>query len=470
MHHILIYHHQKCVKTYFTRGLLEATRIPVFYGTAKVHKPITPDVKFRPINSQCGSLSALVSTYLDVQLQPLTTSMPAYLKNSQDLLQSLQRLPTLPPSTKLFTSDATSMYTNINPNEGLPTIEKYLNKYKHECNSLPPIQFLMQLLTLVMKVNVFTFGNTWWTQLIGTAMGTPCACIYATIFYSWFERTYLLPKYHHHLLLYKRQIDDIFGVSTPSRHSKLTYKDFTNDLNKVSNLNWKSSNLLSSVNFLDLTITLQDNGTITTKTYQKKENLFLYIPPQSAHPPGMIKSLIYNLLRTYFIQNTTTSDFQHTVQRFYKRLLDRGYTTSTIHPIFSKYLPKIISDPTILSLKDYNYSNIHPPSSKPSTTDSERQFFHLEFHPKDISRNRIQQLYKTHCNLPDKDNNSFLTGYENKHGNLMKINKLTIAYSRPKNLQDHLCPSKLPTPPSLPSITSYINTTLYKNLTHHPTT
>ena len=118
----------------------------------------------------------------------------------------------------------------------------------------------------------------------------------------------------------------------------------------------------------------------------------------------------------------------------------------------------------------FNYSNINPPSSKPSTTDPERQFFHLEFHPKDISRNRIQQLYKTHCNLPDKDNNSFLTGYENKHGNLMKINKLTIAYSRPKNLRDHLCPSKLPTPSSLPSITSYINTTLYKNLPHHPTT
>ena len=54
------------VKNYFTHGLKNATRIPVFYGTAKVHKGVTPDVLFRPIISQCGSLSALVSTYIDV--------------------------------------------------------------------------------------------------------------------------------------------------------------------------------------------------------------------------------------------------------------------------------------------------------------------------------------------------------------------------------------------------------------------
>ena len=120
------------VKKYFTQGIKEATRIPVFYGTAKVHKLKISHIRFRLVNSQCDSLSALVSTYIDVKLQPFTTSMPAYIKNSQDLIHSLLTLPTLPSSARLFTSDATSMYTNINPDEGLRTIEKYITTYQSE--------------------------------------------------------------------------------------------------------------------------------------------------------------------------------------------------------------------------------------------------------------------------------------------------------------------------------------------------
>ena len=85
------------VRHYFTIGVKEATRVPVFYGTAKVHKGIVPDVPFRPIISQCGSLSALISTYIDVQLQPFTHHMPAYVKNSYDIITALNNLPELPP-------------------------------------------------------------------------------------------------------------------------------------------------------------------------------------------------------------------------------------------------------------------------------------------------------------------------------------------------------------------------------------
>ena len=43
-------------------------------------------------------------------------------------------------------------------------------------------------------------------------MGTLCACIYATLFFAYFEQTYLLQKYKNNLLLYGRQIDEIIGV------------------------------------------------------------------------------------------------------------------------------------------------------------------------------------------------------------------------------------------------------------------
>ena len=163
---------------------------------------------------------------------------------------------------------------------------------------------LLALLKIVMTTNIFQFGNTWWCQLIGTAMGTPCACIYATMFFAWYERQHLLLKYKQHLLLYKRQINDIFGIWIDDTTSTLTFNDFNTDLNSITKLQWETEPLSSSVNFLDLTIYISPTNTIKTKTFQKKENLFLYIPPQSAHPPGMIRSLIYSLTRNYYIQNS----------------------------------------------------------------------------------------------------------------------------------------------------------------------
>jgi len=50
--------------------------------------------------------------------------------------------------------------------------------------------------------------------------------------------------------------------------------------------------LQKTVNFLDLTITINSNGLLTTKTYQKPTNLHLYLPPTSAHPPGVLKRII----------------------------------------------------------------------------------------------------------------------------------------------------------------------------------
>ena len=169
---------------------------------------------------------------------------------------------------------------------------QYLQLFGKESPTYINPSLIGELLKLIMHNNVFMFGNSWWHQRIGTAMGTPCACIYATLFFSFYERTVILPKYKKHLLLYQRQIDNILGIWNPSMTTGLTFEDFVHDLNAVSKLNWETDNLCLETNFLDLTISINKNLTISTKTYQKPMNLHLYIPPHSAHPPGMVKSLV----------------------------------------------------------------------------------------------------------------------------------------------------------------------------------
>ena len=103
-------------QAYFIKSLYSTDkhRIPQFYGTPKVHKEKIP-TPFRPVVSQCGSISAILSTFIDYKLQHLTKDMPSYLLNSTSLLNELDNLGPLPPSARIFTSDAVSMYSNIDP-------------------------------------------------------------------------------------------------------------------------------------------------------------------------------------------------------------------------------------------------------------------------------------------------------------------------------------------------------------------
>ena len=67
-------------------------RLPKFYGMPKVHKLKSLDysslqsIPLRPVISQCGSFAAIASTFLDLKLQPLTKTLPGYVKSSISVL------------------------------------------------------------------------------------------------------------------------------------------------------------------------------------------------------------------------------------------------------------------------------------------------------------------------------------------------------------------------------------------------
>ena len=241
-------------KLFFKRALnTQEYRTPQFYGMPKVHKNEFP-VPLRPVISQCGSLSAQFSTYVDYILQKLVSTVDSYLKNSIELIRQLKARGRFPRKARLLTSDAKSMYTNINPQEGVKTLHRYLQKYDpmDKCNR----RFICQLLMLILYNNVFQFGDTYWVQLVGTAMGTPMACIYATIFFAYYEQTILLPKYNKNILFFRCQIDNIFCVWVDDPQKPHAFKEFKEDLNKQCKLEWKTTNLSKSVDFLDFQSTM----------------------------------------------------------------------------------------------------------------------------------------------------------------------------------------------------------------------
>ena len=116
---------------------------------------------------------------------------PAYLKDSWQLLRELRDLPPLPPDAIRFTADAVSMYTNIDNQHGIDTIGRWLNLHRADLPTDFPSIKILEGLDIIMRNNVFSFGNRFFKQANGTAMGTPGACSYATIYYGYHEETVL---------------------------------------------------------------------------------------------------------------------------------------------------------------------------------------------------------------------------------------------------------------------------------------
>lgn len=74
-------------------------------------------------------------------------------------------------------------------------------------------------------------------------------------------------------------------------------------------LKWKTEELTKEVNFLDLTIMLDENTALATKTYKMEDNLYVHQTSNSCQPLSILKSFVYGQLHRYFWQNVYKEDF-----------------------------------------------------------------------------------------------------------------------------------------------------------------
>jgi hypothetical protein len=110
-------------------------------------------------------------------------------------------------------------------------------------------------------------------------MGISLAPPWATIIYGVYEEQ-LITKWSEHLMFFKRFIDDILGIwlchPDPVENDR-QWKLFQANLDKWHGRAWDCTELSSTCNFMDLTLTIKSDRIITT-VYEKETNLHLYLP------------------------------------------------------------------------------------------------------------------------------------------------------------------------------------------------
>ena len=377
--------------------------------------------KMRPIVCCSGTFINCLSRWLDHWLQKLKPLLPTYIKNSTQLLQWFEDLGVLPHNAYLFTADANSMYTNIDTDHAIKVISEWLDSLHHN-KQLPanfPLEAVKEAMMLVMKNNIFEWGDLHFLQLLGTAMGTSAACMWATIYFAVHEMGTLIPKYGNRLPLFGRFIDDIIGVWIDDGNA-IEWQNFKRDTDDFGILTWEFEELARSVNFLDLTIEIKNNK-IVTKTFQKALNLYQYIGPLSCHQPKMMEGIIYSLMSNYRRQNTYTKDYHAMAIHLFDRHVARGWNRATMKDYILKAdhrinLPQPVTNHTAAD------------SSTQLLSNKERLFFHMEYHTNDIPKTQVRALYDHYCK-------STFEG--------LGIKQFTVAYSRPPNIKDSVTKAKL---------------------------
>jgi hypothetical protein len=220
--------------------------------------------------------------------------------------------------------DAVSMYTNIDT--ALESISGYLARQPDWHNHHTTI---LRALEIVMRYCYFSFGDTAWHQIQGTAMSALSVPAYATIYYGIHEVDTLLPAtFRNQLVFYYQYIDDDIGAWTPHTDPQTDEALWTafQEATPFGRLTWEFSPRQSTVNFLDLCIRIHpDGGSLRARLYEKALNLYLYLPPHSAHPPGILRGFVIGMLYRIYTLTTDPSNRRNDIRNLYLWLRNRGY-------------------------------------------------------------------------------------------------------------------------------------------------
>lgn len=311
---------------------VKTCRLPAIYLLIKVHKPILTG---RPIVPSRFWITSPISVVLDFLLQPYVKNIPWLIKDTKHLINELEirTIPTYQTNGLLVTADIASLYTNIDTTIGIQCIREFLEECKLNFGC---IGFIIELLLIVMKNNYMHYNGKIYKQINGTAMGTSCAPTYANIIVYMLERK-IISKFSLTIYVYFRYLDDIFLYINSLQYERIK-KEF-NCLNSKLKYEFVCDNY--SIPYLDIVIykgkRFETTNRFDTKVYQKKLNLYLYIPYHSFHTMNMKKSFIGTELIRYIRNTSSLIEFLKLRNLFYNRLIDRGYPRQFLNKIISNF-------------------------------------------------------------------------------------------------------------------------------------
>ncbi len=298
-----------------------------FYILPKVHKAFDKFPKGRPISSTFHKSNKYVSRLLDNILRPCLYEVTDLLIDTQHFLLLLENV-TLRHDRNyhLVTVDVEALY----PSLMISDCKKHCSEsYLRINQDSQPFSLnkrdILTLLGLSLDYNYVSYDNKMFYQHKGIEMGNAASVSIAnlTVFHeikSIFEKD--------EIVFHKRFLDDIFILLDTTEI--MNEEEWLENTIKHRYLKFTHETSTSSINFLDVKVSLNDNK-LSTEIFKKPMSKHVYLHSESDHPSHLKNSLFYSQgLRVIRLCSIFSVRTKHLIE-MYNKFESRGYDENILH-------------------------------------------------------------------------------------------------------------------------------------------
>jgi hypothetical protein len=176
---------------------------------------------------------------------------------------------------------------------------------------------------------------------------------------------------------------------------------------------------------MDMEISIEGSRLIT-RVYEKDLNLYLYLPPNSAHSKGVGTGLVFGQVLRYRRLSTYQTDADEKIKEFHQRLRARGHSNEKLIPLFKRAEENAAN---YMARTELDHQQRRA-SRKEEAEACIR--LHLTYHPEELPASEIQELWRNHVARPPGE--TPLPKCVNHLEEEVGFEKLVVAYHRPTNL------------------------------------
>lgn len=309
---------------------------PILRGLPKIHKPSVP---IRPLVNFMPSPAYRVAKKLDKIIRnEIVLENSHSIKNSFELIDELKNKE-IKGNHKLVSFDIVNLYTNIPVHETISILQE--NLQKNSKLSVKALDELIILTKLVLTQNYFRFQNDFYIQKEGLAMGSPLSSILAEIFLNHIENKHLFTeanRYREKMVFYYRYVDDTIVLFNGNSRQLTLLNTYLCSMHKKIKFTLEEEKN-NSLNFLDLTISKQDNH-FTFKIYRKPTCTDQTIHADSHHPYSQKVAAYNSFVHRLLTVPMKSSDYNEEINILKHIAVMNGFNSNLIDKLIAKHLMK----------------------------------------------------------------------------------------------------------------------------------
>ena len=229
----------------------------------------------------------------------------------------------------LISFDVVNLFPSVPVKETLAIVKRKLEEDESlsERTSIP-VSGIMELLSLCLTWSYFRFGDEYFLQTDGLAMGSSLSPILANIFMTELEET-VLARSVCKPSVWKRYVDDCFAIIPHTEACKVD--DLLTDLNSYHDnikftLEYENE---GSLPFLDVLIVKADNY-LRTSVYRKPTHTNQYLAFSSNHPIHVKKGIVKCLKSRAIDLSSHKEELVAEIDRLFDIFRDNGYPAKVL--------------------------------------------------------------------------------------------------------------------------------------------